>query len=1078
MDTQQHYRHYLANSPASSPTVRVASRSQRYFSAEPSTPDHSHPIKPTSQRRSTKNTTTKTYTDASRGSTSPSSIQHDTPQRTNDSTGSTPLVNPTSSFLKGLINEQRASRSGRRAASEHPSDIHVQTPTTAPSQDDSSSEKQRKVNTILSAGLKQPREMAMREMDQYVSKLNKLNFDLKLEIYHRSQQLISLEKRLERMETLEEEVQRLQGVEAELQELRKVEESNQRLRDSNEHLRLELDKRDQAVNEAVELICQLEAKIDALETTTHDDDDGDDDGRPLTARPHTSEGLVASPSMTPKGAPIFDIPDRTSSWKGTSSARSLRSHMEAGVTSARMARRHPSFLQESSGSTSALRSLYLTADEEPALQNGFNTDSQTGSFLSGDEPSEPESPRLSILSECSYLRPLATPSKQVEIESADNGALPRSFSQPISKLDLKQEEEKDVKMSQIDQWIQPQDGLLVPAGQKRHNNYFQAQTSETRLKKRQPSLGTAFQAHRPAKPYKFTTSKLDGQLFNGGRLPPTPDTMSTSNADAMNRSNSSIIAEKSLLDQGRSFSNFSGGNISLRRPRSADDITTRPSTANTALSGTMETLTNATQLGINPGRDHLGSMFPAFGGHVPGRLEPAELFLNGDLSRQDSQEYAGESTTTNINTTTPEDSSGGNTPSARRKRYSPSLTSTHSEPQCEASSSSSPPLTPQDWLEAALPADGGKHRNPLKVSRQHPHQHRRSHSTNTKESSLLSTGDPATPTSTTETTPSGKEKAVSKPDELYLPSPTNLRSRITGIKKNQLQTENADLPRRRLSIRPRFFSRAVTAAAAASHRQTNPDSVDDLDGAPSPKIGRSRRMSSSRRKSLHIELPLPSRVRADLGLGGNGGSSGSGGEGSSHSNNNAQNGATDIWTSPASMMSTPGNGATDNRPYTSGNPETASKRRPSSFGIFGWMRGTTSSSTTPTQTQGKENNNRNSRSFTPARDTPTSTASRTTVSATASPTTTMTYSAQSRPKSQSRKAIDRPATSYTPITVNDRQANTNTNNKKINNIHTNTNTPLNTAIASSAPTTRADDCGLEKRGSRFSHRRASWKPVV
>ncbi|EGE82653.1 hypothetical protein RJZ56_004031 [Blastomyces dermatitidis] len=1068
METQKHYRQRLANGPASSPTVRVASRSQRHFSAEPSTPDHSHPSKSVSQRRNTKDAPANIYTDSSRVSASPSSTHYDTPQRNIDSARSTPLVNPTSSLLQGLINEQRANRGGRRGVSEHPSDIQVQTPTITPSQDDSSSEKQRKVTNVLSAGLKEPREMGIREMNQYVSKLNKLNFDLKLEIYHRSQQLISLEKKLERMEALEEEVQRLQGVEEELQELREVEESNQSLRESNEHLRLELDKRDQAVNEAVELICRLEARLDELEATN---DDGDDE-RPLTARPHTSEGLAPSPSMTPKGTPIFEIPDRTSSWKGTSSARSLRTRTETTCSSTRRPRKHPSFLLENSGSTSALRSLYIAADEETTSGNGFSTSSLTESFVSGDEPPEPGSPRLSILSECSYLDPSATPSKRFDdVDVTSVGSIQRSFSQPISKLELssKQKEEKDVKMSRIDQWIQPHDDPQTPTGQRRDN--FPVETSETVPKKPQPSLGTAFQAKHPVKPYRFDTPRLDGPLFNGGRLPPTPDTMSTSNPDARNRSNSSIIVEKSLLDQGRPFANFSGGHIALRRPRSADDITTRPSTGSTALSGMIETLSNATRLGINPSRDHLGSIFPTFGDHVAGGSKRTELLLRGDLARQDCEDYAGENTNPNISATTPNNGEDS-TLSARRKRYPPSLTSTHSEPRYEASISSSPPLTPQDWLEAALPADGGKRHRPVKFHHQRSHQHKKSHSTDIKHTSLLSTGEPATPTSTIGTTRSEKIKAVSKPDDLHSPSPTSLRSRIKGSRNNNNppQTEDVELPRHRLSLRPRFFSRAVTAAAAAPQRQTAPmsDPVDDGDSAPSPKIGRSGRMSTSRRKSVHVELAPPARARADSGPGRSGGNGSSSSSNNNNNNNNTQNGDAGTLKSPTST-STSRNTAAGSRPRTSEAPET-SKRRPSSLGIFGWMRGATSSTTTPTQTHEKENNHSSNRgSTTSARNTPTPTGPKiigaTRVASAISSPTAFPYSTQAH--NTSSKSVSYAVALARQVDIN------NTHKSYINGMQKHATAPVDLA---STPETEGS--GIERRGSRFSQRRGSWRPAV
>ncbi|KAK2792095.1 hypothetical protein FQN51_001933 [Onygenales sp. PD_10] len=879
MDSQYKYRLASGNGPSSSPSARASSRpytTHKHNSAEPSTPDHIF-SKSASHRTGSRRTTSRINPDFSRPSASPSSAmpsQPDTPQRTTDSTGSTPLVNPTSALLQGLINEQRANRGSRRAASEHASDGHLQTPT-APSQEDSSSEKQRKVSNALSAGLKQPREMGMREMDQYVSKLNKLNFDLKLEIYHRSQQVLSLEKKLARMEELEERVQKMGELEEELQELREVEENNQRLRESNEHLRLELDRRDQAVNEAVELICQLEAKIETLEPAN------DEDERPLTARPHTSEGLVASPGSTPKSRLIIDVPDRTSSRRHTSSARSMRARTETPVASAKRPRRHPSFLRESSGSTSALRSLYLTEDNK---SRNFSTTSRTASILSGDEPPEPESPRLSILSECSYLNRSVTPSKQPDIDLPDVRPLPRSFTQPIAKLDFttKEEDNEDIKLSRIDQWIQPHQDLFLPTGPKRPG-YLRPDRSAAETKKL-PSLGTAFQAKRPVKPYKLDTPSMDGPIFNGGRLPPTPDTMSTSNTGARNGSSSSIIAEKSLIDQGRLFTSFSK-NHPLRRPRSADDITTRPSTATTQLSGTIETLSDATQLGLHDARNHLTSMFPTFHNGA-GSSSAAQFFLRDESAVRDYEtpEKTGRS------------GSGGKdrSLSARRKQSLPSLKSTNSDIMHDGASS--PPLTPQDWLDAALPAEESSHERQSKHINKDPAVYEEA-----RRTSVVSFEDPVSENNATSF----------RSDEPQLPSPANLRVRIAG------KPQDTESPRRRLSLRPRFFSRTVTA----SQRQPPMSDPIDQDGAPSPIIGRRRRMSTSRRKSVNLDSSVVSTMKSTT----------SGAE-SIHSKADT-----------AASSNTP-----STKPYTSENIEP--KRRPTSLGLFGWMRGAATSSNTPSST--------------------------------------------------------------------------------------------------------------------------------
>lgn len=89
------------------------------------------------------------------------------PPSESSDTPASPMVNPTSALLQGLIKEQRASRgSSRRAVSEVADDIATATPPSTQSQEDSQSEKQRKVNSALSAGLRQPREMGFREMDQ------------------------------------------------------------------------------------------------------------------------------------------------------------------------------------------------------------------------------------------------------------------------------------------------------------------------------------------------------------------------------------------------------------------------------------------------------------------------------------------------------------------------------------------------------------------------------------------------------------------------------------------------------------------------------------------------------------------------------------------------------------------------------------------------------------------------------------------------------------------------------------------------------------------------------------------------
>jgi hypothetical protein len=78
----------------------------------------------------------------------------------------TTLVNPTSTILQGLIKEQRASRGSRKATSDMTDSIAAHTASPSQSHEDSLSEKQRRIGNALSAGIRQPRDMGIREMDQ------------------------------------------------------------------------------------------------------------------------------------------------------------------------------------------------------------------------------------------------------------------------------------------------------------------------------------------------------------------------------------------------------------------------------------------------------------------------------------------------------------------------------------------------------------------------------------------------------------------------------------------------------------------------------------------------------------------------------------------------------------------------------------------------------------------------------------------------------------------------------------------------------------------------------------------------
>ena len=533
-------------------------------------------------------------------------------------------------------------------------DSRPRTPITTQFQEDLCSEKKRKVANALSADLRQPEDMGMREMDQYVHKLNKQNFDLKLEIFHRAQQMDTLKKKLERMHELEEQLQQMRRMEEELEKLRGVEGDNQRLRESNEQLRQELGTQDKAIGEAVDLICDLEARIEELEA------DRDRATEPteqyLTASPETSETAATSPGPslslnTPKNKVLFDVPDRTSSRRGT---RSTASHSRSATPAARP-RRQPSFLRHENESTTALRSVYSS--------RALSVISQADTVLSGDEERHcPDSPNLSILSECSEFSPNMSPTLPANRNLSGLKPRPQTFElQPAEKETLNGRADRCETVSRVERWMQPQEKHIETRTPVKH-------TGGRKKKDQQPSLAPPFRAERHAQS-RLRPPTQDLPMFGSGRFPPTPDTMSTSHANNRNGSNPSIIAEKSQYD---SLYTPLTMNRNPRRRRSADELTTRPSTGSTVESGM-----NGYMVDDNY---PLTSMFPTF---------------------------------TQI---TPISSRG-------RDQKDTAYTTDQSEPDSNKPQvSNSPPLAPADWLEAALytPAPSHKRTDSIDHSKELP----------------------------------------------------------------------------------------------------------------------------------------------------------------------------------------------------------------------------------------------------------------------------------------------------------------------------------------------------------------------
>lgn len=476
--------------------------------------------------------------------------------------------------------------------------------------------------------------------------MNKLNFDLKLEIFHRTQQVGSLEKKVQKMHEMEEELERMHKVEEENEHLRAAEKENKTLRQTNEHLQTELKTKDQAVAEAVQFICSLEAKIEELQTGE----------RP--APPPMSRLVLDGPNAsTPKSQAAINIPERTSS------KRQARTNPPKSAELRELGK-PPSFLHADNKSTATLRSLY--GPEDNKSQTTLGGLSKSESLHTMHEATELGSPRLSVLSECSELNPFDGPTRWQEFDKLD---IPlRKASSTTGSLDsyVPPTERENSKDDESDQWVDLQPDMSQTIIKRRRNRAMSDASTTGAL-----TLGADLYSNKPP-----GRGRLDASLFGGAKLPPTPDTMSTAYATANNGSNGSIVPQRSPKPGQQTW--FAGR--PLERRRSADELTTRRSFNGSDITDSMQTNCSDTpRLGMTSVESPTFFPFNTVADKAsellgPGSPNNQNIDTFSDLSQQDSKETAA----TSIN-----------------DRCQTPTTMVKSGPDNQ-----SPPLTPQDWIAA------------------------------------------------------------------------------------------------------------------------------------------------------------------------------------------------------------------------------------------------------------------------------------------------------------------------------------------------------------------------------------------
>ncbi|KAG9946995.1 hypothetical protein KCU85_g6114, partial [Aureobasidium melanogenum] len=320
--------------------------------------------------------------------------------------------------------------------------------------------------------------LGARECMDKLDKLSKLNFDLKLELFHCRERMAKLEQDCKALTSRAEDADR-------------ISEENATLLELNDSLVKELEHRDEAVQEAVSIICDLEEKLEQMQH--------------LQQNPCNQPGI---PKIS-RASSISPCP-RTVLSPPKSDSKSL--------TRSSSARRIPSFVGDQKPATRALRSVYL--EPKPTLRAVTSFASLTSQKEEIDKSNSDvdtlDSPCLSVLSKSSFPSIYDLPRNEDSGKYEDNElAFPDSQLDNISRnAGSKHDSDSDIKS-----WIQVQTPQLSAQRSGRHMPHSHPGAAHTQ----RPTYSTA-----PSQLTQKRTPSLKGSAFGGGLLPPTPDSASTS----------------------------------------------------------------------------------------------------------------------------------------------------------------------------------------------------------------------------------------------------------------------------------------------------------------------------------------------------------------------------------------------------------------------------------------------------------------------------------------------------------------------------------------------------------------------
>ncbi|KAL2019750.1 hypothetical protein VTK56DRAFT_9194 [Thermocarpiscus australiensis] len=378
--------------------------------------------------------------------------------------------------------------------------------------------------------------LGLRAMEQKCSILHKENFDLKFELYYRREKQTELEERLarleERFETLEKEKLETDGM--------------------NDLLVGELEKRDKALEEAVAMIVQLEARVEDLLREKE------------LLRQLDADGTASSDMASPTAVPALET-------MGLETSKSDRANALS---------RMQSFLSDRSENTENQRNVYL------GMRGSSFSPPNTVEDTPDTTRADPRlaTPALSVLSESSFLSVYGTPTRPYRPANSakfrtTNDAADAGLS-PLERLERLEEK--------LDKTSAAVRGLTQ-------------RPASSQVKDKSPSAGQTSQAQPKTKKEKreaLAKVLSQGQfreLLHAQGLPPTPDTISTSTLADYKRSNDTLSKERGLANEGRHINlsdsprsqvSAQSGSGAVAQPRPVQPASTTGFDSRKQLSGT------------------------------------------------------------------------------------------------------------------------------------------------------------------------------------------------------------------------------------------------------------------------------------------------------------------------------------------------------------------------------------------------------------------------------------------------------------------------------------------------------------